>query len=81
MKSLKILYDFIIIKVKDFFITQIKVLKMNKLYIFLIRVLLGGVFALIIQRFFYPNSSMINVVILGALLILIAYTLEYFRKK
>jgi hypothetical protein len=48
-------------------------------YIFIIRIVLGAVFALILSRFFYPDAGLHYVIGLGVLLVGLAYGAEYFR--
>jgi len=50
-------------------------------HIFIIRAILGAVFAVILSRFFYPQANMIYVLGLGVILVGLAYLAEYFRKK
>ncbi len=52
---------------------------MNRVYIFLIRAVLGVVFAVMLSRFFYPDASLFYVVGLGVFLVGMAYLSEYFR--
>ena len=54
---------------------------MPKYQIFIIRIIIAGVFAVFISRFYFKN---INVVAVGGLMIFfvgMAYILEYFRNK
>ena len=53
----------------------------NNFHIFIIRAILGAVFAVILSRFFYPQANMIYVLGLGVILVGLAYLAEYFRKK
>jgi hypothetical protein len=54
---------------------------MNKLYLFLIRLLAGGLIAFIIMRIFRPDAEPVYAVGFGALLVGLAYGLEYIRKR
>ena len=55
--------------------------KMNKLTIFIIRVLLGAFFALLLTRFFFPGAALATVVGVGMLLVFLAYVFAYFRGR
>ncbi|MBW2010108.1 MAG: hypothetical protein JRG68_06935 [Deltaproteobacteria bacterium] len=54
---------------------------MNKLNIFVIRAVLGAVFAVILTRFFYPNAHIVYVMGLVFALVGMAYLLEYLRRR
>lgn len=54
---------------------------MNRFYIFLIRAVLGAVFAVMLSRFFYPDARLSYVVGLGVFLVGMAYLFEYIRIK
>jgi len=54
---------------------------MNKLYLFIIRLLVGGFIAFIIIRIFRPDAGAVYVIGFGALLVGLAYGLEYIRKR
>ena len=54
---------------------------MNRFYIFLIRAVLGAVFAVMLSRFFYPDARLLYVVGLGIFLVGMAYLFEYIRTK
>ena len=54
---------------------------MNHFYIFLIRAVLGAVFAVMLSRFFYPDARILYVVGLGIFLVGMAYLFEYIRTK
>ncbi len=54
---------------------------MNRFYIFLIRAVLGAVFAVMLSRFFYPDATLLYVVGLGIFLVGMAYLFEYIRTK
>lgn len=54
---------------------------MNKFLIFIIRAILGGVFAVVISRMFRPDAQPVFVIGLGIILVGITYLMEYFRNK
>ncbi len=54
---------------------------MTPLYIFMIRVVMGIVFAILATRLFYPDSGMVTVMAVAAVLVGMAYILENFRKR
>ncbi len=54
---------------------------MTPLYIFMIRVVMGIVFAILATRLFYPDSGMVTVMAVTAVLVGMAYILENFRKR
>lgn len=54
---------------------------MNRIYVFLFRVIIGAVFAVIVMRFFYPQANIVYVAGLGIFLISMAYVTEHFRKR
>ena len=54
---------------------------MNSLHIFIIRAILGGVFAVILSRMFYPGANLIYVIGLAVILVGLAYVAEYFRLR
>ena len=49
--------------------------------IFIIRVVLGAVFAVILSRFFYPEANLVYVAGLGIILVALAYFAEYLRNR
>jgi ABC-type Mn2+/Zn2+ transport system permease subunit len=49
--------------------------------IFIIRAILGVVFAVVLARLFYPEASVIFVVGLCVALVALAYLTEYLRKR
>jgi len=53
----------------------------NRFYVFVIRAILGAIFAVIMMRFFYPGANLAYAVILGIFLVAMAYLIEFFRKK
>ena len=54
---------------------------MNKFYIFVIRAFMGVFFAVILTRFFYPETKIAFAAGLGAFMVGLAYLLEYWRKR
>jgi len=56
-----------------------KVFFVNRFYIFLVRAVLGAVFAVMLSRFFYPDASLVYVAGLGMFLVGMAYLSEYIR--
>jgi len=53
----------------------------TRFYIFILRVVLGAAFAVILIRMFYPQTQMIYTVGLGGFLVGMAYVFEYFRAR
>jgi hypothetical protein len=53
----------------------------TRFYIFILRVILGAAFAVILTRMFYPRNQMIYTVGLCGFLVGMAYVFEYFRAK
>ncbi|MCJ7829901.1 MAG: hypothetical protein MUP74_00805 [Desulfobacterales bacterium] len=54
---------------------------MNRFYLFVMRAVLGGAFAVIISRFFYPRANIVYVMGLGVFLVGMAYLTEYWRGR
>jgi membrane-bound ClpP family serine protease len=54
---------------------------MSKLYLFIIRLLVGGLIAFIIIRIFRPDAGAFYVIGVGAVLVGLAYVLENIRKR
>ncbi|MBW2319236.1 MAG: hypothetical protein JRF24_11300 [Deltaproteobacteria bacterium] len=54
---------------------------MNKLVVFVIRLILGAIFAVILTRFFYPKAGIVFIVGAGIALVGLAYITEYVRIK
>ncbi|MBC2695743.1 MAG: hypothetical protein HF982_10810 [Desulfobacteraceae bacterium] len=54
---------------------------MTKFYIFLIRIVLGAGFAVLLSRFFYPGANPVYVACMGFFLVGASYIAEYFRNK
>jgi len=53
----------------------------TKFHTFIIRAVLGAVFAVFLTRFFYGKVEIVYVAGLGIFLVGMAYVIEYFRKK
>jgi hypothetical protein len=49
--------------------------------IFIIRVILGAFFAVVLSRFFYPEANIAYVAGLGVILVALAYFAEYLRNR
>ncbi len=54
---------------------------MTRFYIFIIRIVLGAGFAVLISRFFYPDANPVYIAGMGVFLVGAAYVAEYFRNK
>jgi hypothetical protein len=54
---------------------------MTRFYIFIIRIVLGAAFGVLISRFFFPNANLVYVVGMGIFLVGAAYVAEYFHNK
>ena len=54
---------------------------MTGFYIFLIRVAMAVVFAILVTRLFYPDAGMIKVMAVAFVLVGMAYIFESFRKR
>jgi len=54
---------------------------MNRFHVFVIRAILGAVFAVILSRFFYPSINIAFVIGLGIVLVGLAYVSEYFHQR
>jgi uncharacterized membrane protein HdeD (DUF308 family) len=54
---------------------------MNRFYIFLIRLILGAGFAVLLSRIFFPGASIPWVIGVGVCLVGLAYVTEYFRVR
>jgi hypothetical protein len=48
-------------------------------HVFIIRIVLGAVFAVLLSRFFFPDAGLHHVIGLGVILVGLAYVAEYFR--
>ncbi|MEW6077623.1 MAG: hypothetical protein AB1724_07425 [Thermodesulfobacteriota bacterium] len=53
----------------------------TKLTIFIIRLLMGAFFGLILTRFFFPGSPWTTMVGIGILLVFLAYVFDYLRGR
>ena len=53
----------------------------TRFYIFILRVILGAAFAVILIRMFYPQAQMIYTMGLWGFLVGMAYVFEYFRAR
>jgi len=49
--------------------------------IFIIRAILGAVFAVVLSRFFYPDAKVAYVIGIGIILVGLAYLAEYLRNR
>ena len=54
---------------------------MGDFNIFIIRAILGVVFAVVLTRLFYPGTSIVYVIALAVFLMGMAYFFEYLRKN
>lgn len=54
---------------------------MNRFNIFFIRIVLGGFFAVLLTRFFYPEANIFYVAGLGVILVGLAYFAEFLRNR
>jgi hypothetical protein len=54
---------------------------LTQFHIFIIRAILGAVFAVILSRMFYPEANAITVAGLGIILVGLAYFAEYLRNR
>ena len=54
---------------------------MTRFYIFVIRVFMGALFAVLLSRFFLPQASIPWVIALGVFLVVLAYLSERFRRR
>jgi uncharacterized transporter YbjL len=58
-----------------------KGIKMNAFLIFIVRLILGLFFGLIIIRFFRPEWGVYHGAAVGVILVALAYGMAFFRKK
>ena len=56
-------------------------IQVNTFQTFILRAILGAVFAVVISRFFYPRANLYYVAGLGVILVGLAYFAEYLRVK
>lgn len=54
---------------------------MTQFHIFIIRAILGAVFAVVLSRMFYTDANIIYVAGLGIILVGLAYFAEYLRNR
>jgi len=54
---------------------------MNRFFIFVLRAILGVVFAVVLTRFFYPGAGIVWVAGAAVGLVGLAYVTEYYRKQ
>ncbi|MBC2713078.1 MAG: hypothetical protein HGJ94_19425 [Desulfosarcina sp.] len=54
---------------------------MTRFHVFIIRAILGAVFAVILSRMFYPGVNIVYVAGLGFILVGLAYFAEYLRNR
>lgn len=54
---------------------------MTNFHMFVIRAILGLVFAVVLTRFFYPHAKLIYIIGLAAILVGLAYFSEYLRRR
>ncbi|MEE8541687.1 MAG: hypothetical protein V3S66_08495 [Desulfobacterales bacterium] len=54
---------------------------MTNFHMFVIRAILGLVFAVVLTRFFYPHAKLIHIIGLTVILVGLAYFSEYLRKR
>jgi hypothetical protein len=50
-------------------------------HVFIIRAILGAMFAVILSRMFYPDANIVYVAGLGIILVGLAYFAEYLRNR
>jgi len=54
---------------------------MNRFHIFIIRAILGSVFAVVIGRFFFPDTNLMYIAGLAVFLVGLAYVSEFFHNR
>ena len=54
---------------------------MTPFIIFVVRAILGIMFAILVMRLFHPDSGMVTVMILAVIFVGLAYIFESFRKR
>lgn len=59
----------------------LQVIILNQFHIFVIRAILGVIFAVILTRFFYAQTDVFHVSGLAIFLVGIAYLLDYIRSR
>jgi hypothetical protein len=55
--------------------------RLDRFHVFVVRAILGIVFAVVLSRFFYPDTRIIYVIALGIFLVGMAYFFEYLREN
>ena len=55
--------------------------RLDRFYVFVVRAILGIVFAVVLSRFFYPDTNIIYIIALGIFLVGMAYFFEYLREN
>jgi hypothetical protein len=54
---------------------------LDRFHILVVRTILGIVFAVVVSRFFYPDTEIVYVIALGFFLTGMAYFFEYLREN
>lgn len=54
---------------------------MNELTILAVRAVMGGVFAFLLMRFFYPDARFYTVIGFGIVLVGLAYLFDFLRSR
>ncbi|MBF0302108.1 MAG: hypothetical protein HQK73_03640 [Desulfamplus sp.] len=54
---------------------------MNSFYIFIVRLILGIVFGVLLTRIFRPEWSMLHGLVMGLLLVAVSYLMQLFRNR
>lgn len=54
---------------------------MNRLYVFILRVILSIAFAVILTRMFHPEQNIVFIAGIAAILLSVSYFLAYMREK
>jgi hypothetical protein len=54
---------------------------MNRFLIFVLRAILGVIFAVVLSRFFYPEAGIVFIAGMAVGLVGLAYVTEYYRKQ
>jgi hypothetical protein len=55
--------------------------RLDRFQIFMVRAILGIVFAVVLSRFFYPDTKVLYIIALGIFLVGMAYFFEYLREN
>jgi len=56
------------------------IMNMNTLIIFIIRLIIGLVFGIILTRLFKPDWGIYHGIVTGLVLVILAYGMSYYRK-